>query len=1142
MSSTFEKIIKQHSVIKLQWIDYCAALGSSILSFVVYLFCMTPGVPAGDGGELAVAIHYLGVGHAPGYPLHSFLGKLFSVLPIGGSVVWKTNVFSGVCASVAVFFTALIAIRILLGMGESPFYSKIFGACGGLFLAFFPIFWSQAIFCEVYSVGTMFQVAILWILVLWVDDVWVNRLQKKTYFGEGHLSALSFLFGVAIAAHLSVVMLQFLVGGTILAVLWGVVLPQKELTVAQSIHGRKCVLFLLICLGVLLCGFLATVVNSEIIGVGSQYGFGDIREIIFILFLPNAAFAAMYWGYPQIAPEKWDPKNYLQQGTFLVIQMFFLLYLGYFINAYLYIRGNANPPINWGGIGESSDILEKLSKFVSVIFRKQYGNQGRVDVSLASTFFSLEWILWILAKQVTWPLIVLMLLGGFALVQTHLLYACMIIGGFVTFTLQMAVYLRVQDVMWSQVSRVFFLFSLVPMALLCSFGLSKMFSYCPRKIHKSLAFSLMLGVLFVDTPFWAGFFPKALLENDRREDKVCQDYAQDMLQQCPSGSILLTEGPDSEVFPLLYFRYVEKVRPDMDIFDQKGNIFPRIYGNFFAPNFPRFQESYDLVRDLRDFQLCSTGKPVFFAFERNLQGISYRQLEIRYQNLMQKTPMLRDSVLGIWAKDFTKSGLKDLLAAMVPKSVFDGAISGQENLYDVDLQELGPWFLRQEGILYRVWPAKFAALQVLEYVGSATKSKILQGIYEGLKVPWTQSESQLDVHLVDLQRQGFISKSSSGEYFLIKTPWKTHVDWENTYAVLKNYRSVQNKIIHWDYLVPEVFSEYAKELLQDLSKRRKVRAIVLGPQKVLIKEEEELQFRMFSSLERNSIDLRANQTFYENFWDGLKDEKGNISQRWIQNYQNLFYKFYPESTLVLGETILMYADRHKKWDASSQSIQEIEQWSEIFRKFKTATSFFRQRLSKGTWFQKQWESKTQFKRGEEILSMQKQPEMVDEILQQTDFPFYKIAKALVLEQQGKGDAAVQELIKLIRKNPKELIYVTGLLNLLKKYESVLDANKLGFVVGFECLQYSAENLLDFKNEEYLDQVFQSWSNFVKKLAIHAAQKKIVVDYENIVKSVSQLISVYKTAVPTQQNYNFKRRVLNDLLGVYRECTRIGALL
>src|SRR4029453_14995991 len=58
----------------------------------------------GDSGELAAAVHVVGIPHPPGYPLYVLLGKLFSVLAPVGKPAVRLNVFSAVCSGASVTF------------------------------------------------------------------------------------------------------------------------------------------------------------------------------------------------------------------------------------------------------------------------------------------------------------------------------------------------------------------------------------------------------------------------------------------------------------------------------------------------------------------------------------------------------------------------------------------------------------------------------------------------------------------------------------------------------------------------------------------------------------------------------------------------------------------------------------------------------------------------------------------------------------------------------------------------------------------------------------------------------------------------------------------------------------------------------
>jgi hypothetical protein len=57
------------------------------------------------------------------------------------------------------------------------------------------------------------------------------------------------------------------------------------------------------------------------------------------------------------------------------------------------------------------------------------------------------------------------------------------------------------------------------------------------------------------------------------------NYGKNMLQTMADDSFLITEGGDNQVFSLQVLLQIEKMRPDITVYDQKGNIFDEIYGN-----------------------------------------------------------------------------------------------------------------------------------------------------------------------------------------------------------------------------------------------------------------------------------------------------------------------------------------------------------------------------------------------------------------------------------------------------------------------------------------------------------------------------------------------------------------------------------
>ena len=123
-----------------------------LVTFGVYLYTTPRTVTLEDSGLFLMASHFGGVAHPPGYPLHSLLGKLFTLLPVG-SVAFRVHLLSALSASLtcaAVFWIA----RSLIGR-SAPSWAA------GLGYGFSLVFWSQAIVAEVYTLNTLMTFLLL---------------------------------------------------------------------------------------------------------------------------------------------------------------------------------------------------------------------------------------------------------------------------------------------------------------------------------------------------------------------------------------------------------------------------------------------------------------------------------------------------------------------------------------------------------------------------------------------------------------------------------------------------------------------------------------------------------------------------------------------------------------------------------------------------------------------------------------------------------------------------------------------------------------------------------------------------------------------------------------------------------------------
>lgn len=95
-----------------------------------------------------------------------------------------------------------------------------------------------------------------------------------------------------------------------------------------------------------------------------------------------------------------------------------------------------------------------------------------------------------------------------------------------------------------------------------------------EKIHPLLWVILFIILIIAMVPF-----VKNYKYADNHLNWLNHDYAKNLLISTEEGSVLMTEGGDNQVFGTLYFTYAEKLRPDITPYDQKGNIFKRIYGD-----------------------------------------------------------------------------------------------------------------------------------------------------------------------------------------------------------------------------------------------------------------------------------------------------------------------------------------------------------------------------------------------------------------------------------------------------------------------------------------------------------------------------------------------------------------------------------
>jgi hypothetical protein len=114
-----------------------------------------------DAGEFVAAAANLGIAHPPGHPLHSLLGKLATLVPLG-SIAARVAALSALMAGAASGLTCIAIGRTLQAGGELPLRLTVPIAVGATWLvAGSHGFWFQAVRPEVYALQAALSALVL---------------------------------------------------------------------------------------------------------------------------------------------------------------------------------------------------------------------------------------------------------------------------------------------------------------------------------------------------------------------------------------------------------------------------------------------------------------------------------------------------------------------------------------------------------------------------------------------------------------------------------------------------------------------------------------------------------------------------------------------------------------------------------------------------------------------------------------------------------------------------------------------------------------------------------------------------------------------------------------------------------------------
>jgi tetratricopeptide (TPR) repeat protein len=133
---------------------------------VLYAFTLRPSIGWNDAPEFVDVAYTLGIAHPSGFPAYALLGKLATLLPLGG-IALRVNLLSALCSLGALLLLVRCVADLHVRLGGSVSNGRIAGLlCGGL-LAVAPTYWNYATQAEVYAPLTLVVALLLYLALRW---------------------------------------------------------------------------------------------------------------------------------------------------------------------------------------------------------------------------------------------------------------------------------------------------------------------------------------------------------------------------------------------------------------------------------------------------------------------------------------------------------------------------------------------------------------------------------------------------------------------------------------------------------------------------------------------------------------------------------------------------------------------------------------------------------------------------------------------------------------------------------------------------------------------------------------------------------------------------------------------------------------
>jgi hypothetical protein len=177
--------------------EYLAAGIASFVVLVLYLITMAPSTAMWDTSEYIAAAYTFGLPHPPGNPFFVIIGRVFSLLPVAGSVAARINVLAAICSAVAAGVWFLVAENAVREWLPERWQRLAAGSLAALIGATAFTVWNQSVVNEkVYTVSLTGIALISWLAVRWTERPEGDKADRI-------LVMIAYLCGLGYANHMA---------------------------------------------------------------------------------------------------------------------------------------------------------------------------------------------------------------------------------------------------------------------------------------------------------------------------------------------------------------------------------------------------------------------------------------------------------------------------------------------------------------------------------------------------------------------------------------------------------------------------------------------------------------------------------------------------------------------------------------------------------------------------------------------------------------------------------------------------------------------------------------------------------------------------------------------------------------------------